>query len=126
MAGQRTETAADCSVWRENTRKHHAPYRPIALGKGLPDAIAGRPDSSTQKTLQCAKPRITGGTLTSDPKQDLYALRDPVRIGKHRFQQHGMIRHRHILDRESIDRRVERPERVLRDRRGNLGAEASR
>jgi len=43
---------------------------------------------------------ITGGTLTSDPKQDLYALRDPVRIGKHRFQQHGMIRHRHILDRE--------------------------
>ena len=54
------------------------------------------------------------------------SLRYLVDAWKHRVQQHGVVRHRDVRYREALDRCIQIPEPVLRDRRGDFRAEACR
>ena len=54
------------------------------------------------------------------------SLRYLLHAWKYRVQQHRVVRHRNVVHRNAIHRRVEVPERVLGERRGDLSAKSCR
>src|SRR5579862_8992280 len=58
--------------------------------------------------------------------QMLDCVTDPTTVGQDGLEQYLVIRHRHVLDREALDRGVEPPERLPGEYGRDLGAKPCR
>src|SRR5262245_18324876 len=69
---------------------------------------------------------LPGGETVLAAERLVDSLRDLIDAWKHRVQQHGMIRHRDVRYRETLDRCIHVPKAVLRDSRRDFSVEACR